>query len=102
MVERLQTHLLRFVLLVPLILFSLVGFELPSAAGEEMEDAANDVPAGIAKSVIATTLLYGLPVLGILLVLPVSQAMARRLPGRAQTGHDRVRWLAPTPRRTAR
>ncbi|MBV9592842.1 MAG: APC family permease, partial [Actinobacteria bacterium] len=63
-----------FVLLVPLILFSLVGFELPSAAGEEMEDAARDVPAGIAKSVIATTLLYGLPVLGILLVLPSSQA----------------------------
>ena len=63
-----------FVLLVPLILFSLVGFELPSAAGEEMEDAANDVPAGIAKSVIATTLLYGLPVLGILVVLPSSQS----------------------------
>ena len=63
-----------FVLLVPLILFSLVGFELPSAAGEEMEDAANDVPAGIAKSVIATTLLYGLPVLGILLVLPSAQS----------------------------
>ncbi len=63
-----------FVLLVPLILFSLVGFELPSAAGEEMEDAANDVPAGIAKSVIATTLLYGLPVLGILVVLPASQS----------------------------
>ncbi len=63
-----------FVQLVPLILFSLVGFELPSAAGEEMEDAANDVPAGIAKSVIATTLLYGLPVLGILLVLPSSQS----------------------------
>ena len=61
-------------MLVPLILFSLVGFELPSAAGEEMEDAKDDVPAGIAKSVIATTLLYGLPVLGILLVLPVSQA----------------------------
>lgn len=63
-----------FVLLVPLILFSLVGFELPSAAGEEMQDAANDVPAGIAKSVIATALLYGLPVLGILLVLPSSQS----------------------------
>jgi amino acid transporter len=44
-----------FVGLVPLILFSLVGFELPSAAGEEMEDAANDVPAGIAKSVICCT-----------------------------------------------
>ena len=63
-----------FVLLVPLILFSLVGFELPSAAGEEMEDPANDVPAGIAKSVIATTLLYGLPVLGILVVLPSAQS----------------------------
>jgi amino acid transporter len=63
-----------FVALVPLILFSLVGFELPSAAGEEMEDAKDDVPAGIGKSVAATGLLYGLPVLGILLVLPVSQA----------------------------
>ncbi|SOD74561.1 amino acid/polyamine/organocation transporter (APC superfamily) [Jatrophihabitans sp. GAS493] len=63
-----------FVLLVPLILFSLVGFELPSAAGEEMEDAANDVPAGIAKSVLATALLYGLPVLGILTVLPAAQS----------------------------
>ncbi|RKS68038.1 amino acid transporter [Motilibacter peucedani] len=63
-----------FVALVPLILFSLVGFELPSAAGEEMQDAKRDVPAGIAKSVIATGLLYGLPVLGILLVLPEDQA----------------------------
>ncbi|MDE9366408.1 APC family permease [Luteipulveratus sp. YIM 133132] len=63
-----------FVALVPLILFSMVGFELPSAAGEEMENAAEDVPAGIAKSVITTGLLYGLPVLGILLVLPADQA----------------------------
>jgi amino acid transporter len=63
-----------FVSLVPLILFSLVGFELPSAAGEEMEDAARDVPPGIIKSVVATALLYGLPVLGILVVLPTDQA----------------------------
>ncbi len=35
-----------FVLLVPLILFSLVGFELPSAAGEEMEDATEGRPLG--------------------------------------------------------
>jgi len=49
------------------------GFELPSAAGEEMLDAARDVPAGIAKSLVATAALYGLPVLGILLVLPVSE-----------------------------
>jgi amino acid transporter len=63
-----------FVLLVPLILFSLVGFELPNAAGEEMENPQRDVPAGIRRSVVATALLYGLPVLGILLVLPESQA----------------------------
>ena len=72
--EYLKPSYSSFVQLVPLILFSLVGFELPSAAGEEMEDAANDVPAGIAKSVIATTLLYGLPVLGILVVLPSDQS----------------------------
>ena len=63
-----------FVVLVPLVLFSLVGFELPSAAGEEMTDPARDVPAGIAKSVVATGLLYAVPVLGILLVLPTEQA----------------------------
>jgi glutamate:GABA antiporter len=63
-----------FTALVPLILFSLVGFELPSAAGEEMRDPARDVPAGIAKTVLASAALYGLPILGILLVLPAAQA----------------------------
>lgn len=62
-----------FVALVPLILFSMVGFELPSAAGEEMQDAANDVPAGILKSVVTTGLLYALPVFGILTVIPATQ-----------------------------
>ncbi|HXW45528.1 MAG TPA: APC family permease [Streptosporangiaceae bacterium] len=63
-----------FTALVPLILFSLVGFELPSAAGEEIENPVRDVPAGIARTVLASGALYGLPVLGILLVLPVGQA----------------------------
>jgi amino acid transporter len=63
-----------FTALVPLILFSLVGFELPNTAGEEMLNAARDVPAGIAKSLAATGALYGLPILGILVVLPPSQA----------------------------
>lgn len=63
-----------FTALVPLILFSLVGFELPSAAGEELRNPARDVPAGIGKAVLATGALYGLPVLGILLVLPPGQA----------------------------
>ena len=63
-----------FVALVPLILFGLVGFELPSAAGGEMTDPAKDVPRAIAKSVVTSTLLVALPILGILLVLPPGQA----------------------------
>ena len=59
-----------FTALVPLILFSLVGFELPSAAGEEIRDPARDIPSGIARSVLSAGALYGLPVLGILVVLP--------------------------------
>jgi glutamate:GABA antiporter len=63
-----------FTALVPLILFSLVGFELPSTAGDELVNAARDVPAGIARSLLATAALYGLPILAILVVLPPSQA----------------------------
>jgi glutamate:GABA antiporter len=63
-----------FAALVPLIMFSLVGFELPSTAGEELQDAARDLPPAIAKSLLCTAILYGLPVLGILLVLPAAQA----------------------------
>jgi glutamate:GABA antiporter len=63
-----------FTALVPLILFSLVGFELPNTAGEEMLNAVRDVPAGIAKSLVATGALYGLPILGILVVLPPREA----------------------------
>ena len=38
-----------------------------------MEDPARDVPPGIIKLVVATALLYGIPVLGILVVLPTDQ-----------------------------
>ncbi|MGW7754539.1 APC family permease [Streptomyces violaceusniger] len=63
-----------FSALVPLIIFSLSGFELPSAAGDEMLDASRDVPSAIGRSLLATSALYGLPLLGILLVLPPGQA----------------------------
>jgi amino acid transporter len=39
-----------------------------------MRDPARDVPAGIAKTVLASAALYGLPILGVLLVLPPGQA----------------------------
>jgi amino acid transporter len=61
-----------FIILVGVLLFNYVGFELPSSAGEEMTNPQRDVPFAIARSAIASVLLYGVPVLGILVVLPTS------------------------------
>ncbi len=61
-----------FVALVGVLLFNYVGFELPSSAGEEMTNPKRDVPFGIARSTVASVLLYALPVLGILIVLPAT------------------------------
>jgi amino acid transporter len=61
-----------FVLLVGVLLFNFVGFELPSSAGEEMTNPKRDVPFAIARSAVGSVLLYALPVLGILIVLPSS------------------------------
>jgi glutamate:GABA antiporter len=61
-----------FVLLVGVLLFNFVGFELPSSAGEEMTNPKRDVPFAIARSTVGSVLLYALPVLGILIVLPSS------------------------------
>jgi amino acid transporter len=59
-----------FVLLVGVLLFNYVGFELPSSAGQEMKDPQRDVPFAIARSTVGSVLLYALPVIGILIVLP--------------------------------
>src|ERR1700760_1414477 len=61
-----------FVALVAVLLFNYVGFELPSSAGEEMTNPKRDVPFAIARSTVGSVLLYALPVLGILVVLPSS------------------------------
>jgi amino acid transporter len=61
-----------FVLLVGVLLFNYVGFELPSSAGEEMTNPQRDVPFAIGRSAIGSVLLYALPVIGILVVLPTS------------------------------
>ncbi|OIJ95003.1 APC family permease [Streptomyces monashensis] len=60
-----------FVGLVPVLMFNYVGFELPNTAGDEMTDAQKDVPFAIFRSAGLAVLLYALPILGILLVLPV-------------------------------
>ncbi len=62
-----------FVLLVGLLLFNYVGFELPNSAGEEMVNPKRDVPFAIARSGVFSFALYALPILGILLVLPIRQ-----------------------------
>jgi amino acid transporter len=62
-----------FVALVAVLLFNYVGFELPSSAGGEMTDPQADVPFAIARSAVASFLLYAVPVAGILVVLPVQQ-----------------------------
>lgn len=59
-----------FVGLVPLLIFNYVGFELPSTASEEMSNARRDVPFAVLRSGLASVLLYGGPIVGILLVLP--------------------------------
>jgi amino acid transporter len=62
-----------FIGLVPILFFNYVGFELPSAAGEEMQDPQRDVPFTVFRSAVGTILLYGLPILAILVILPSSQ-----------------------------
>ena len=59
-----------FVLLIGVLLFNYVGFELPNSAGEEMINPQRDVPFAIFRSAIGCVILYALPVLGILIVLP--------------------------------
>jgi glutamate:GABA antiporter len=62
-----------FIAAVPVLFFNFVGFELPNAAGDEMKDPQRDVPFTVLRSAIGTVLLYGAPILAILLVLPAAQ-----------------------------
>src|SRR3954468_11747481 len=62
-----------FISAVPVLFFNYVGFELPNAAGEEMKDPQKDVPYTVLRSAAGAALLYGVPILAILLVLPASQ-----------------------------
>src|SRR3954469_6945945 len=69
-VSQLQPTTAVFLGLVPLLLFNYVGLELQNGAAEEMEDPQHDVPLSVVRSAIAGVLLYAVPVLGIILVLP--------------------------------
>jgi len=62
-----------FIASVPILLFKFAGSEVGSNAAEEMENPQRDVPLAVLRSGIATVLLYGIPILGILLVLPADR-----------------------------
>jgi amino acid transporter len=61
-----------FIAVVPVLIFNYAGLEVPSAAGEEMTNPRRDVPFAVLWSGTATMLSYGIPILAILVVLPVS------------------------------
>jgi amino acid transporter len=62
-----------FLGLVPVLLFNYVGFELQNGAAEEMENPQRDVPLSILRSGVTGVLMYVIPILFILLVLPLKQ-----------------------------
>jgi amino acid transporter len=62
-----------FISIVPVLLYSFVGVELPSTAAEEMVNPRRDIPAAIARAGIAQLLMYAIPILAVLFVLPRDQ-----------------------------
>ena len=62
-----------FALVAPVLVYNFLGFELPSAAGEELRDPARDVPASIVRAGALTCALYAIPVLAIVLVVPADR-----------------------------
>jgi amino acid transporter len=62
-----------FIAIVPILLYSFVGIELPSSAAEEMVDPRRDIPIAIARAGFGQLLMYAVPILAVLLVVPTEQ-----------------------------
>jgi len=62
-----------FIAVAPILLYSFVGVELPTAAAEEMRDPRRDIPVAIAQAGIGQALMYGIPILAVLIVLPADR-----------------------------
>ena len=61
-----------FIAVVPILLYSFVGIELPAAAAEEMHNPKRDIAAAIGRAGVAQAVMYGVPILAVLLVLPAT------------------------------
>jgi len=59
--------------LAGVIMFGYVGFELPNTAGDEMKNPKKDVPFSIFRSAVAAILMYAIPILCIIVILPSDQ-----------------------------
>jgi amino acid transporter len=62
-----------FLVVAPVLVYNFLGFELPSATGEELRDPAHDVPASIVRAGVLTCTLYAVPLLAIVLVVPTDR-----------------------------
>jgi len=62
-----------FILAAPVLVYNFIGFELPSTAAEEMRDPQRDIPAAIARAGALTAILYCIPIIAIVLVLPTGE-----------------------------
>ena len=67
-----------FIAVAPILLYSFVGIELPTAAAGEMRNPRRDIPASIGRAGLAQALMYGMPVLAVLIVLPPEQISSLR------------------------
>ncbi len=62
-----------FIAVVPVLIYSFCGVELPSTAAEEMRNPRRDIPVAIARAGFAQVLMYGIPILAVLVVLPTER-----------------------------
>ena len=68
----LKPSLSGFLTAIGILVFLWVGFELSNGASEEMRNPQRDVPRMIVRSGVIAAVLYGLVILGIVLVIPRS------------------------------
>ena len=66
-----------FIALTPVLFYNLVGFELPNSAGEEMKNPNKDVPFAVLRAILTSALLYGLPILAIVCVVPADKIQGK-------------------------
>src|SRR3954454_13720585 len=62
-----------FIAIVPILLYSVVGIELPSSAAEEMVDPRRDIPVAIGRAGLGQLVMYAVPILAVLLVVPLDR-----------------------------